>query len=68
MPFCPNPDCPYLKKTKQSAEFGEGITVCSDCDSPLATNPTVTEKKQDARKPLLTNRDTSHFLDEYIGK
>jgi preprotein translocase subunit SecY len=35
MPFCPNPDCPHRKATKKPAEFQSGITLCSDCGSPL---------------------------------
>jgi preprotein translocase subunit SecY len=55
MPFCPNPECPYLKKTKQPAEFGEGVTVCSDCGSPLAPNAISPEKKIEVNKPLLSD-------------
>lgn len=36
MPFCPNPDCDHRKRLGEPAEFGKGITTCSDCGSTLS--------------------------------
>jgi preprotein translocase subunit SecY len=45
MSFCPNPECPYLKKIGKPAEFIEGITHCTDCSSPLSENTIIKESK-----------------------
>ena len=39
MPYCPNPDCPHLRRTGSPAEFREGIPRCSDCHTRLTQEP-----------------------------
>ena len=48
MPFCPNPECPYLKKIGKPAEFIKGITHCPDCRSPLSEKTIISERKTEA--------------------
>lgn len=36
---CPNPECPYLAKYRQPADYREGFTTCSDCGSALVAGP-----------------------------
>lgn len=36
MPFCPNPDCGYIKRFGKPAEFANGTANCSDCGSSLS--------------------------------
>ncbi len=38
MPYCPNPECPYRKSLRESAEFVAGTKICSDCGTPLSEN------------------------------
>jgi hypothetical protein len=33
--YCPNPDCPNLRRTGEPAEYREGVTRCSDCGALL---------------------------------
>lgn len=36
---CPNPECPFLAKYHQPADYREGFTTCSDCGSTLVAGP-----------------------------
>lgn len=45
MPFCPNPECPYLKKIGKPAEFIEGLTHCPDCGALLTEKTTIKERE-----------------------
>lgn len=50
MPYCPNPECPFRKRFGESAEYNQGATTCSDCNTALvADDPlgkTVKQKKE----------------------
>lgn len=37
--YCPNPECPFLAKFHQPADYREGFTTCSDCGSTLVAGP-----------------------------
>lgn len=39
---CPNPECPFLAKFHQPADYREGFTTCSDCGSTLVAGPAPT--------------------------
>ena len=47
MPFCPNPECPNVKRLGKPAEYVSGATTCSDCGSELVNNEVAvdTEKR-----------------------
>lgn len=46
MPFCPNPDCPFIKKIGRPAEYIDGIILCSDCGTPLSEEEIVAKPKE----------------------
>lgn len=46
MSFCPNPECPHLKRIGRAAEFLEGIVVCSDCGTLLTGKGVFIEKEK----------------------
>ncbi|MFA6055017.1 MAG: hypothetical protein WC769_06560 [Thermodesulfovibrionales bacterium] len=50
MPFCPNPECPHIKRLLKSAEYVSGVGTCSDCGSELVENETIVESN---RTPLI---------------
>lgn len=45
MPICSNPECPYLKKIGEAAEFIEGVTHCPDCGA-LLTEKTINKERE----------------------
>jgi preprotein translocase subunit SecY len=48
MPFCPNPECPHVKKTGRAAAFVDGLMICTDCGSELMEKemPIAREKRR----------------------
>lgn len=52
MLYCPNPDCPHLRRTGSPAEFREGIQCCSDCNTRLMPEP-----------PQVPGRENEHISD-----
>lgn len=41
MPFCPNPECPNVKRLGKPAEYVSGVSTCSDCGSKLLNDEVI---------------------------
>ena len=52
MPFCPNPQCPHIKKIGKPAEYVAGVSSCSDCGSKLTEKEIAIERE---KRPTLSD-------------
>ncbi len=55
MPFCPNPACPHRKRLNEAAEYLPGVTICSDCGSPLSDTPPLLPSIEKQKKIIVTD-------------
>jgi len=46
MPFCPNPECPHVRKHGRAAAFVDGVAICTDCGSQLTEEEMFLEKEK----------------------
>ncbi len=54
MKHCPNPDCPFLARTGEIAEYQDHVENCIDCGVPLAPGEAPSESPAVSRqKPPL---------------